>query len=140
MKPLARQMVKDIRESVTTSSTNLFSTLYSYSFVTSYPSSSLVARWNCPYTGNQSGGTRSAVRMLFDGEVVARSMKFNSQSWELHPFVLDATVFGVAAGSHLIEIQARVNNGTLHIPHYNSGLLEGETGLDVVLSLLEFPS
>ena len=137
MKPLARQIVKDIRENVAANSTTLFSTLYSYSLVTSYPACNLVARWNCPFAGNTTGGTRSAVRMLFDGEVVARSMKYNSQSWELHPFVLDATVFGVAAGPHLLEIQARVNNGALHLPHYNPNGLEAETGIDVILSLLE---
>ena len=139
MNPIARQITKDIRESVTTSSTTLFSTLYSYSIGTSYPVSNLIIRWNCPYVGNSARGTRSAVRMLFDGEVVTRSMKYNSQSWELHPFVMDATIFGVAAGSHLLEIQARVSGGTVHLPHYNSRLLEAETGIDVVLSLLELP-
>lgn len=76
--------------------------------------------------------------MLFDGEVVARSMKYNRDPWELHPFVLDAIVFGVAAGPHLLEIQARVSGGRLHLPHYNTNLLEGTTGIDVMLHLLEF--
>lgn len=139
MKPVARQIVKDIRESVTTSSNTLFSTLYSYSIVTSFPVSDLVIRWNCPFAGNSSRGTRSAVQMLFDGNVVARSMKFNTDRWELHPFVLDAAVSGVGAGSHLLEIQARVSGGTLHLPHYNTGLLEATTGIDVILNLLELP-
>ncbi len=78
--------------------------------------------------------------MLFDGEVVARSMKFNSQNWELHPFVLDVAISGVGAGPHLLEIQARVSGGTLHLPHYNANLLEAATGIDVILTLLELPA
>ncbi len=139
MRPLVRQLTRDIRQSVTTSATTLFATLYSYSVVTSAPTSTLLMRWNCPFAGNQIGGTRSAVQLLLDGEVVARSMKFNSQNWELHPFVLDASVPEVGAGSHLIEVRARVSDGTLHMPHYNPNLLEGETGLDVILILIELP-
>ena len=139
MQTIVHHIKRAVTETVKTGAKVDYKVLHEYELLTTTPLSTLVVRWNCPFAGNDAGGSRSAIQLRLDDDVLTRTMKFNSQSWELHPLVIDAVAEDVSDGPHAIVIEAKVNKGNMHLPHYHSGDLEGDTGLDVTLVVLEIP-
>lgn len=84
----------------------------------------LLITLHIPYAGNESGGTRNRIRLDFDDAPLCDATKHNAAPWELHEITLTGLVENVAAGDHTLRLFAQVSGGCLHIPHYNTTLIE----------------
>ena len=84
----------------------------------------LEVTYRIPFTGNQQGGSRSRLTVMFDDKVVTTFAKYNTHSWELNDVVLTGRVYNVIKGSHVVKILGAVDKGKLHVPHLNHRLIE----------------
>ena len=135
----------DITQSITTLSTQLVEIPFYTQKLNSTPINipalaCLTITLHIPFTGNDTAESRSRILLKFDDIWVCDSTKFNNASWELHEITLTGVVKGVTEGAHTVRVFAAVDKGTLHIPHYNSSLIEAQIppGLFANLFLLGF--
>jgi hypothetical protein len=80
--------------------------------------------FHIPFSGNDTGNSRSRIRLTFDDTEVVSSMKYNPQPWELSDLTLSGKVYNIRKGTHTIKLMVAVDRGTFYMPHYNTALIE----------------
>lgn len=83
----------------------------------------LDVKLHIPFTGKEQAG-RSRIILFFDEKPVSDSSMYHATAWPMVPLTLEATICDVYPGSHKLSVQACVSDGTLYIPHFNTGAQE----------------
>ena len=109
---------------VTTAATTWAEITHYTRTITTPALSNLIITLHIPFVGNDTAGTRSRIRLTFDGITISDATKYNTDAWELHEITLTGLVQNVPAGTHTIKVYAAVSGGTLYIPYYNTSLIE----------------
>ena len=91
-----------------------------------------------PFTASEQAHVRSRIRLTLDDQDVSDSTIFGGSTWQLTDVNLNGVVSDVRAGEHTLKLMACVSNGTLHVPHYNTGLSEHTQGPSIFANMFAY--
>ncbi len=110
---------------ITTASTTWAEVTHYTTTVTTPALSNLIVTLHIPFVGSDTGGARIRIRLVFDNTTISDATMHDGHAWDdFRNITLTGLVQNVTAGSHTIRVYAAVSAGTLHIPHYNTTLIE----------------
>ena len=111
---------------------------YTRTFITSrnYPLCCIMI--SIPFVANDTDTARNRLLLLLDDEPIYETTTGQWVKWIFFPLDINAHKVNLAAGTHKFKLVAATDKGTLNIPHYNPGGIEGCMTPTIFASILVF--